>query len=236
MRKLIKGMAVVLAVSALMAGTVFAAGTDKLKVRNAGNTADVFKVQDDGTIVTGTGGFYYDGTSKLTGFGTTTPVGALSVTATTSAGTRGATISQHTSNAAGAVINFRKSRGTEAVPVTVNTGDYIGAFGFFANDGASYLATGFFGAVVRGTVATGTAPTELFFCNGSSAISNCYSEGKVRMLIDATGKVGIGTTTPTSQLSVVGLPTYDTVTAATGAGLTTGAIFKTTGNVLMIVP
>jgi len=98
------------------------------------------------------------------------------------------------------------------------------------------LPTGFFGARINGTVATGSIPTEIFFCNGTSAISNCYTEGKVRMMVSATGKVGIGTVTPTSQLSVVGLPTYDTVAAATGAGLTTGAIFKTTGNTLMIVP
>lgn len=218
-------------------GTAFKvddAGT--VTVRNAGDTADAFKISNDGTVTTTTGGFFYNGATKLAGFGTSSPVASLSVTATTSAGTRGFVSSQHTSNAAGVAAVFRKSRGTEAVPVSVNSGDYIGSFGFYPHDGTSYLQTGWFGAVVRGTVSTGVAPTEIFFCNGSGSISNCYTENKVRLLIDSTGKIGIGTTTPTSQLSVVGLPTYDTVGAATGAGLTTGAIFKTTANVLMIVP
>jgi len=50
------------------------------------------------------------------------------------------------------------------------------------------------------------------------------------------GKLGLGTTDPKSKIHVVGLPLHDTVGAATAAGLTSGAVFRTSGNILMIVP
>lgn len=51
------------------------------------------------------------------------------------------------------------------------------------------------------------------------------------------GKLALGTTDPKSKIHVVGLAgPYDTVAAAQGAGLTSGAVFRTSGNVLMIVP
>lgn len=48
------------------------------------------------------------------------------------------------------------------------------------------------------------------------------------------GKVGIGTTTPTSKLQVVGLPTYADNTAALAGGLTSGAFYRTSTGVLMV--
>jgi hypothetical protein len=47
------------------------------------------------------------------------------------------------------------------------------------------------------------------------------------------GKVGIGTTNPTSKLQVVGLPTYADNTAALAGGLTAGAFYRTSAGVLM---
>jgi hypothetical protein len=208
--------------------------TGKVTVRNLGNTADVFTVTNDGTI--STAGFYYNGATSNTGMGTISPVAALSVTATTASGSRGLVISQHNTGAQSAIGGFRKSRGTEAVPVSVNSGDYIGAFGFKNYDGTTYIQNASFGARVNGTVTTGSVPTEIFFCNNAANLTDCYGSGSVRMLIGATGNIGIGTLTPTSKLHVSGLPLYDTVATATGAGLTSGAIFRTTGNVLMIVP
>lgn len=48
------------------------------------------------------------------------------------------------------------------------------------------------------------------------------------------GKVGIGTTTPTSKLQVVGLPLYADNTTAIAGGLTAGAFYRTSAGVLMI--
>ena len=50
----------------------------------------------------------------------------------------------------------------------------------------------------------------------------------------ATRRVGINTTTPTSSLQVVGLPTYADNTAALAGGLTAGAFYRTSTGVLMV--
>jgi len=50
-----------------------------------------------------------------------------------------------------------------------------------------------------------------------------------------TGYVGIGTPSPTSMLQVVGLPLYADNLAATAAGLTIGAFYRTATGVVMVV-
>jgi len=230
MKKICK---VILAAAAIAALAAPAMAADKLIVKNAAGTADVFKVADDGTITTA--GFLYNGTTFNTGMGTVSPVAALSVTAVTASSSRGLVISQHNTGAQSAIAGFRKSRGTEAVPVTVNTGDYVGAFGFKVHDGTSWVQTVSFGTRVNGTVATGSVPTELYFCSSPSNLTDCYGSGSVRMIIGATGMVGIGTVTPTSKLQVVGLPSYADNAAALAGGLTAGAFYRTATGVLMVV-
>jgi hypothetical protein len=61
------------------------------------------------------------------------------------------------------------------------------------------------------------------------------SSGEERFIVLNTGNVGIGTTTPTSKLQVVGLPEYADNTAATAGGLTAGAFYRTSTGVLMVV-
>ncbi len=63
--------------------------------------------------------------------------------------------------------------------------------------------------------------------NGSSAGSEIYYDA-------TTGNVGIGTSSPTSVLQLIGVQEYATNTAAIAAGLTPGAIYRT-GDVLKIV-
>jgi hypothetical protein len=46
-----------------------------------------------------------------------------------------------------------------------------------------------------------------------------------RLFINTSGQVGIGVTSPTSKLHVVGLPTYASDAAAGTGGLTSGAFY-----------
>jgi len=55
-----------------------------------------------------------------------------------------------------------------------------------------------------------------------------------RFVIDNTGNVGVGTTSMTSRLQVVGLPTYADNAAALAGGLTIGAFYKTPIGVVMV--
>lgn len=56
-----------------------------------------------------------------------------------------------------------------------------------------------------------------------------------RLYISSTGNVGIATVSPTSKLQVVGLPTYADNTSAISGGLTSGAFYRTSIGVLMVV-
>ena len=233
LRTRILAMASVVAVSGLMMASV-AGAADKLIVKDAAGTTDVFKVTDNGTI--STAGFYYDGVTKYVGMGTMTPTGALSVTAQSGDANRGLVVSQHTSNAASAVAAFRKSRGTEgAGATTVVSGDYIGTFMFKNYDGTGWVRNAGFGARVNGTITTGSVPTEIFFWSNPLDTADAYGSGSVRMMISATGNMGIGTVTPTSKLQVVGLPVYADNAAALAGNLTAGAFYRTSTGVLMVV-
>jgi hypothetical protein len=232
MKKIVLLMAGLLAMA--FTGSALAAGPTMFAVQN-GSAVDKFVIADDGSVTTSPIGFNFDGTTGFGGFGTAAPVASLSVTAQASTATRGLVISQHTTNAASAIAGFRKSRGNEAAPTTVVSGDYVGAFGFKVYDGTSYVQTGSFGARVNGTVGTGSVPTEIYFCNNAANLTDCYGSGNVKMLIGTTGNVGIGTVTPTSKLQVVGLPTYASNVLAVAGGLTVGAFYTDgAGNVKVV--
>jgi hypothetical protein len=53
--------------------------------------------------------------------------------------------------------------------------------------------------------------------------------------VAVNGRLAVGTTSPTSNLQVVGLPVYADNTAATAAGLTAGAFYRTATGVVMVV-
>ncbi|MBZ5498751.1 MAG: hypothetical protein LAP85_20325 [Acidobacteriia bacterium] len=71
---------------------------------------------------------------------------------------------------------------------------------------------------------------KLYIANREAGEIYFWTSNACRMAILADGKVGIGTTTPTSILQVVGIPTYANNAAAVAAGLTAGAFYRTGGD------
>ena len=161
--------------------------------------------------------------SAMVGIGTNAPVAQLHLSSDVTSSTRGLVIDQHSTDAASAPVFYRKSRGTLLSSTTVADQDYIGVSSFTPYDGASYLQTVGFGGRVNGTVTAGSVPTDLFFYTGSTNLTNPYVSGNVRIVINSSGNVGIGTTSPQSKLDVEGAvsigATYSGTTAAPANGL-----------------
>jgi hypothetical protein len=68
----------------------------------------------------------------------------------------------------------------------------------------------------------------------TSASGQDGADGTDLFVINTTGNVGIGTTSPTAKLTVVGLAEHADNAAAISAGLTTGAFYRT-GDLLKVV-
>jgi hypothetical protein len=109
------------------------------------------------------------------------------------------------SNGAGAVIRYRKARGSISLPALVNSGDILGQFNFMGFDGTSFQNAGMILGVTEGTPSTNNMPGRIAFLttpNGSTISVE-------RMRINSAGFVGIGTTTPSTMLHVAGSVTVD---------------------------
>jgi hypothetical protein len=78
---------------------------------------------------------------------------------------------------------------------------------------------------------TSVTDTPTYFSWVSTPVGGAFVE---RMRLSSAGNLGIGTTgTPTSKLQVVGLQVSD---AGPPAGLTSGAFYRTSAGVVMVVP
>ena len=109
---------------------------------------------------------------------------------------------RHDNNAYSSALMLGKSRNTTVGSNTiVQSGDEIGAIGFFADDGTNLDSqVAYIRASVDGTPGENDTPGRLTFsttADGSAAATE-------RMRINSSGNVGIGTTSPTRPLTVAG--------------------------------
>ncbi len=184
MKKICK---VMLAAAAVVALAVPAMGADKLIVKNAGGTADVFKVSDTGVVTTpgltiaadgqmSASNLMFKPATKKFGFGTTNPLTSLHISEPTAPFDRGLTISQYAAGGAAAIINIKKASGTEAAPGVPGSGANIGAFHALAYDGNIDIAnSGGYTASASliftldpGTYSQGNAPMNINFWTGAN--------------------------------------------------------------------
>jgi len=91
-------------------------------------------------------------------------------------------------------FSLARSRGTNASPTALTSGDSIGSVAFHAYDGTTYLQVGQILCTVDGTSGTSDMPTRLTFLTTADGAAS----GTERMRIDSSGNVGIGTTSPTA--------------------------------------
>jgi len=101
--------------------------------------------------------------------GTVSPLTTLHVAETSVSTPRGITNSQHSDSTNSARINLFKSRGTNASPTIIQTGDVLGFISFGGYDGSSYLEMAGIRAVSTGTIATTRVPTQLQFYTATDA-------------------------------------------------------------------
>ena len=83
--------------------------------------------------------------------------------------------------------------------------------------------------------ATGAGTVAEFFNAGTGDALVVNDGGTVSFIVKDGGNVGIGTTSPTSKLQVVGLPIHTSNATALAAGLTVGAFYHTGDGIVRVV-
>ena len=92
----------------------------------------------------------------------------------------------------------RRARGTVATPLAVTSGDTLGGFSFRGyNPNGTFSQTGLVHVVVDDTVSGSETPGALVFSTGRASAAE-------RMRIASSGRVGIGTASPSCALHVAG--------------------------------
>ena len=123
-----------------------------------------------------------------------------------------------------------RARGTLVTPTAAGMDDQIMSLMSGVYDGTSVLNTADINFTVDGPVSTGVAPVRIVFKTRAGG-ADAWTE---KMTIKSDGKVGIGSTAPTSQLQVPGLPVYENNGEALAGDLTPGAFYRKSTGELMV--
>jgi hypothetical protein len=158
-------------------------------ITNTGDTDTGLAFPADNTVAITTGGTerVRVGSTGNVGIGTTTPDAPLHVAANTANGH--VVIQMPGNNTTSPRIFFRKSRGSVAIPTTVNNGDSTGTVYFYGYDGTAFTDAARISTLVDGTVDTGDVP-------GAIQMLTRPSGGSIteRMRLDSNGLItGTGT-------------------------------------------
>ncbi|ACM19805.1 hypothetical protein Geob_1445 [Geotalea daltonii FRC-32] len=193
LRQKMLAMAAVVAVSGLMMASVAGAAPKLIVKDNATPTPnDVFTVADDGQITAKD--LTFKPATKKFGFGTSNPQTSLHLVELASPFDRGLTIGQHDAGTAAAVINIKKSSGTDASPGLPASGSNIAAFHAQVYDGNTTVAgangwsanASFFFTAEPGTYAAEYIPVAIRFDTGVA-----QAQKKERLRITSDGRLRI---------------------------------------------
>ncbi len=130
----------------------------------------------------------------------------------------GLTTIYNANDAFGAAIAIGKSRGTSVGSVTVvQSGDQLGSIQFIGTDGVDQESAASIDAFVDGTPGSNDMPGRLVF----STTADGSASPTERMRLDSSGRLGLGTSSPTSRL---------TIKQANDADSTAGTALEANGN------
>lgn len=110
------------------------------------------------------------------GVGTISPATEFHVASVSAIDPRGIMSSQHTTDAIGARVHLRKSRGSVTVPTIVVTGDILGRVMYSGWDGATYVPMVAVDGVAEGTIAATRIPTRVVFSTATDALPSVLTE------------------------------------------------------------
>jgi hypothetical protein len=139
-------------------------------------------------------------------------------------GTSGITLARASNDGGPPYSFFIKSRGTAVGSNTVvQSGDTLGFIGFYGTDGTAPVSGASIAALVDGTPGANDMPGRIVL----STTADGASSPTERMRIDSSGRVGIGTSSPTTRFHVDFGDAADNSIRLVGDGATNGTALAT---------